>query len=67
MRRAAVIHCTAREAHSATQGYYGLSGRCDLSVDVASLAVPTIEADRHRTVDRHAAHDARLVAVIIAP
>ena len=27
--------------------------------------MPAIDADRHRTIDRHAAHDARLVAVII--
>ena len=44
----------------------GLSGRCrDLSDAVASFAVPAIDADRYRSVDRYAAHDAWLVAVIV--
>src|SRR6516225_2953470 len=44
----------------------GLSGRCrDLSDAVASFALPAIDADRHRPLDRHTAHDARLVAVVV--
>src|ERR1700687_501635 len=41
------------------------AGRGDLSIGVASFAVPAIDADRYRPVDRHATHDAWLVAVII--
>ena len=41
-----------------------LSGRCgDLSIAIVSFAVPAIDTDRHRPVDRHAAHDASLVAL----
>jgi hypothetical protein len=56
--------CSATEAQ-AIQRYCGLSGRCDLGVAVAPFAVATIDADRRRPVDRHAAHDAALPAVII--
>jgi hypothetical protein len=48
----AVIHCKATLAHPAIQ----LSGRYGaLSITVASLAEPAIDADRYGPVDRHAA------------
>src|SRR5215470_15649439 len=55
--------------YAAQQRYTGarfLSLRCgDLDRAAAPRAVAAIYAERDRTVDRHAAHDAPLVAIVI--
>ena len=55
-----------RQRAPGDQRYRDVSSRRDnLSIAVASSAVPAINASRYRPVDHHAAHDARLFAVVI--
>jgi hypothetical protein len=57
---------TQRGTRARSRRYCDLScRRADLRIAVASFAVPAIDADRYRTVDRHAAHDARLLDVTL--